>query len=276
MTLHVNRVDRDTILCISLAARPGNHGNKFHNYLYAELGLNFLYKSFSSSDIGATIGGIRSLGIRGASVSMPYKESCMPFLDHLDPSAAAIDSVNTIVNEAGVLTGYNTDFVAVRSMLDAYAVAPDTEFALLGAGGMAKAMVAALVDAGFRRGTVISPRRLERASALAERYGVDADTALRDRTPGLLLNATPIGMEGGPEATELAFSREAIQHAEAVFDVVYLPAETPLVRAAREAGKTVLTGDEVMRRQAEEQFVLYTGVRPTRAQADAAEAFAAA
>lgn len=276
MSIHVNRVDRDTLLCISLAARPGNHGNRFHNYLYAELGLNYLYKSFTSTDIGATIGGIRSLGIRGASVSMPYKESCMPFLDHVDPSAAAIDSVNTIVNDAGVLTGYNTDFIAVRTMLDVHAVSRDTEFAVMGAGGMAKAVVAALVDAGFRRGTVLAPRHPDKASALADRYGVDADTALGDRTPGLLVNATPIGMEGGPEVNELSFTQATIHAADTVFEVIYLPVETPLVKAARAAGKQVLTGDEVMRRQAEEQFVLYTGVRPTPDQVDAAEAFASA
>lgn len=275
MQLHVNRVDRDTVLCISLAARPGNHGNRFHNYLYAALGLNFLYKSFSSSDIGATVGGIRSMGIRGTAVSMPYKESCMPFLDHIDPSAAAIDSVNTIVNDDGVLTGYNTDFIAVRTMLDVYDVPRDAEFALLGAGGMAKAVLAALVDAGFSRGVVLSPRHRERAAGLAARYGVEADTSLGERRPQLLVNATPIGMAGGPESDQLAFSEEAIASAQTIFDVVYMPAETPLVRAARAAGKQVLTGDEVMMRQAEEQFVLYTGVRPTREQVDAAEAFAA-
>ncbi len=272
----MNIVDRDTVMCISLAARPGNHGNKFHNFLYADLGLNYLYKSFSSSDIGATIGGIRSLGIRGASVSMPYKESCMPYLDHIDPSAAAIDSVNTIVNDDGVLTGFNTDFIAVRTMLDVYEIPRDTEFALLGAGGMAKAVLAALHDAGFRSGTVISPRGGERGKALAERYDVRSDTSIGATAPGLLLNATPIGMEGGPEVDQLAFPGSAIEAAHTIFDVVYLPPQTPMVKYALGLGKKVLTGDEVMRRQAEEQFVLYTGVRPTVDQIARAEAYASA
>lgn len=270
-------IDRDTTLCMSLAARPGNHGNRFHNYLYDELGLNYVYKSFTSSDIGATIGGIRSLGIRGVGVSMPYKESCMPFLDRIDPSAAVIDSVNTIVNDEGVLTGYNTDYLAVRAILAEANLEPaTTEFALLGAGGMAKAVLAALVDLGFTSGVVVSPRDPERGRDLAERYHVDADVELGDRTPQLQLNATPVGMEGGPEASDLAFDAESIAAATAVFDVVYLPPDTPMVRLARSLGKATLTGDDVMLRQSLEQFVMYTGVRPSPEQVRAAEDYATA
>ena len=272
----VNVIDRDTKMCISLAARPGNHGNRFHNHLYAQLGLNFVYKSFSSSDIGATVGGIRSLGIRGVGVSMPYKEACMPFLDRIDPSAAAIDSVNTIVNDEGFLTGFNTDYLAVRSILAEARLDPSLSFALLGSGGMAKAVLAAVVDQGFKNGVVISPRDPQSGRALAERYGVDFDVAVGDRKPQLLLNATPVGMEGGPEASQLAFYAETIAAATAVFDVVYLPPDTPMVRLARSLGKTVLTGDQVMARQSLEQFVMYTGVRPTPEQIAEAEAYATA
>lgn len=271
----MNTIDRDTVMCLSLAARPGNHGNRFHNFLYDELGLNFVYKSFTSSDISATIAGIRSLGIRGVGVSMPYKESCMPFLDALDPSAAAIDSVNTIVNDDGVLTGYNTDYLAVRAMLTEHEVPRDADFALLGAGGMAKAVLAALVDSGFTDGVVVSPRDLERGERLAARYRVSAVRELGERRPRLLINATPVGMAGGPEADQLAFGREVVAAADVVLDVVYLPPDTPLVRLARGLGLRVLTGDEVMMRQSREQFAMYTGVVPTAEQIDRAEAYAA-
>lgn len=275
--MHVNLVDRETVLCLSLAARPGNHGNRFHNYLYAELGLNYLYKSCTSSDIGATIGGVRSLGIRGVSVSMPHKESCMPFLDHIEPSAAVIDSVNTIVNDDGVLTGYNTDYLAVRAMLDEHRVDRSLPVALLGSGGMGKAVLAALTDAGFGDVSLVVPpgRNLERGEALAARYGAAVVRSLDGAAPRLLVNASPVGMSGGPEADDLAFPSEVVEQAAVVFDVVYLPADTPLVRLARSSGRPVLTGDEVMARQAAEQFVLYTGVRPTREQIDRAEAYSA-
>lgn len=92
-------INRDTLLCISLAGRPGNFGTRFHNYLYDKLGLNYLYKAFTTKDIEAAVKGVRALGIRGCAVSMPFKESCIPFLDAIDPSAKVIDSVNTIVND---------------------------------------------------------------------------------------------------------------------------------------------------------------------------------
>lgn len=268
----MNVVDKDTVLCISLAARPGNHGNRFHNHLYDQLGLNFLYQSFSSSDIGATIAGVRSLGIRGVSVSMPYKESCIEHLDALDPSAAAIDSVNTIVHDDGVLTGYNTDYLAVRELVRD--VPGDLRFALRGSGGMAKAVLAALVDSGFADGVVIA-RNEAAAAALAGRYGVA--WAPRLTSPAeFLLNATPIGMAGGPESGDLPFAPEHVAGASTALEAVYVPPDTPFVRAATQAGARVISGSQIVMLQALEQFVLYTGVRPTPEQVEAAEAYASA
>ena len=81
---------------MSLAARPGRFGSRFHNALYEMLGLDFVYKAFTTTDLAAAIGGVRALGIRGCAISMPFKEAVIPLLDRLDASAAAIDSVNTI------------------------------------------------------------------------------------------------------------------------------------------------------------------------------------
>ena len=94
MTKNLNK---DTQVCMSLAARPGNFGTRFHNYLYDALDLDYLYKAFTTTDLTAAIGGVRALGIRGCAISMPFKEACIPLLDELDASAKAIDSVNTIV-----------------------------------------------------------------------------------------------------------------------------------------------------------------------------------
>lgn len=97
---------------------------------------------------------------------------------------------------------------------------------------------------------------------------------LGDLCPPMLVNVTPIGMAGGPEAEQLAFGENAIAAAERVFDVVAMPAQTPLIRRAQALGKPVITGLEVIALQALEQFVLYTGVRPTAQQVQAAVAFA--
>lgn len=259
------RISKDTRLCISLAGRPSNIGTRFHNFLYEELGLDFIYKACTTGDLAAAIAGIRGLGIRGCGVSMPYKEACIPYLDELDASARALQSVNTIVNDGGRLRAYNTDYIAVRMLLDRHGVSRDRPFALHGSGGMAKAVAGALHDAGFRSGMILA-RNEATGRELAETYGYEWRGRLGDVRPDLLINVTPIGMAGGPDAEALAFAPEVIDGAQVVFDVVALPPETPLIRYARAHGRPVITGAEVIALQAAEQFALYTGVRPTEDQ----------
>jgi shikimate dehydrogenase len=265
-------ITKDTRLCMSLAARPSNIGTRFHNYLYEELGLDFVYKAFTTTDLGAAIGGIRALGIRGCGVSMPYKEDCIAYVDTMDASASAIGSVNTIVNNDGHLTAYNTDYLAVAALLRARKVSTDRSFAVLGSGGMAKAVVAALRDGGFTAGHVVA-RNQQTGSALAEQYNVDWRPDLGALRPGLLVNATPVGMTGGPAADTSSASSDVVAASDVVFDVVAMPAETPLIRLARAAGRQVITGAEVIAVQAAEQFALYTGVRPSEEQIERASAY---
>jgi len=272
MEPHINK---DTQLCMSLSGRPGNFGTRFHNFLYRELELNFVYKAFTTRDLEGAIGGVRALGIRGCAVSMPFKEDCIPLLDEIDPSAGGIQSVNTIVNTNGHLKGYNTDYIAVSSLLQSHGVSPGLEFALRGSGGMAKAVACALRDAGFVHGSIVARNR-ETGTALASQYGFEWRPELaEEETPGLLINVTPIGMAGGSGAEQVAFPEETVRAAEWVFDVVAMPPETPLIRLTRSLGKPVITGAEVIVLQAVEQFVLYTGLRPDPEQIGAAAAFAA-
>jgi len=160
-------LNKDTTLCISLAGRPSNIGTRFHNYLYEELGLNFVYKAFTTGDIDGAIGGVRALGIRGCSVSMPFKEAVIPLMDELTASAKAIESVNTIVNDDGRLTAYNTDYEAVTALIGRHALDPAAPVLVRGSGGMAKAVVAAFRDAGFADLTVLA-RNAAAGPALAE------------------------------------------------------------------------------------------------------------
>lgn len=266
------QINKDTRLCISLAGRPSNIGTRFHNFLYGELGLDFVYKACTTTDLAAAIAGIRGLGIRGCGVSMPYKEACIPYLDELDASAKALRSVNTIVNDDGHLRGYNTDFIAVGKLLRQHGVVPTLAFALHGSGGMAKAVAGALYNGGFRTGTVLA-RNPSTGQQLASAYGYEWRAELGAARPGLLINVTPIGMAGGPDADKLAFAQEVIDAAEVVFDVVALPTDTPLIRTAQARGKRVITGAEVIALQAAEQFALYTGVRPSDEQLRLASAY---
>src|SRR5574344_158860 len=130
-------INKETVMCMSLAARPGNFGTRFHNFLYEELGLDYLYKAFRTQDIVGAIAGVRALNIRGCAISMPFKEACIPLVDELDPSAQAIDSINTIVNTDGHLKAYNTDYIAIAQLLAAHQVSADLRFSLRGSGGMA-------------------------------------------------------------------------------------------------------------------------------------------
>lgn len=264
-------LSKDTQLCISMSGRPSNIGTRFHNRLYDELGLDFVYKAFSPVDLAQAAAGIRGLPIRGAAVSMPFKEQVIPMLDALDESARAIDSVNTIVNDDGVLTGYNTDYVAVASLLQSHGVPTDLRIAVRGSGGMGKAVVAACRDAGFTHGTVVA-RNVDAGEKLAAQYGWEHSHNVPEGTD-VLVNVTPLGMAGGEGEGLLSFTTDEIDAATWIFDVVASPSDTPLVVAARERGKNVITGTEVIALQAAEQFVLYTGVRPSDEQIRTASEF---
>jgi shikimate dehydrogenase len=262
------RINRNTQLCMSLSARPGNFGTRFQNHLYETLGLDYVYKAFTTTDIEDAVRGIRALGIRGCAVSMPFKEAVIPLIDELDPSAASIGAVNTIVNTDGHLKGYNTDYLAVVQLMQRHGVPTDTRWALAGAGGMAKAVASALVDHGYSSGTIVA-RNVKKRSELADKLGIaHADAAPADTQ--MLVNATPIGMAGGTEADALPFSADSVAAAQIVFDVVAIPPETPLIRAARGLACQVITGDAVLVLQGREQFVLYTGIQPGEAEVDAA------
>jgi shikimate dehydrogenase len=258
-------LSKDTRLCISLAARPSNIGTRFHNYLYDLLGLDFIYKAFTTTDIVAAIGGVRALGIRGCSVSMPFKQDVIALVDTVEASAEAINAVNTIVNDDGRLTASNTDYIAVQRLIGEHGLDCSQSVLIHGSGGMALAVGAAFRDSGFRDGLVVA-RNTETGEAMAERLGYDYVPEVGSRTADVIVNVTPVGMAGGPQERMVAFDASTIAKADTVFDVVALPSETPLITAAREAGVKVITGGEVIALQAAEQFERYTGVRPTAEQ----------
>lgn len=268
-------LNKDMTLCISLSARPSNLGTRFHNYLYEELGLNFIYKAFAPVNLSDAIAGVRGLGIRGCAISMPYKEDVIALVDTLEASASAIHSVNTIVNDGGHLTAYNTDYSAVQRLLAEHSIPKTFSVIVQGSGGMAKAVAAALYDSGCTQATIVARNEVT-GRALAALYGYDWAAEVGTLTANLIVNVTPVGMFGGAEADQVSFSSAVIAAASVVFDVVASPSETPLIAAARTLGTPVITGAEVAACQAEEQFFLYTGIRPTAEQVARAAAFSRA
>lgn len=227
--------------------------------MYRALDLDFIYKAFAPVDIEQAVLGIRGLGIRGAAVSMPFKETVIPLIDSLDETASIISSVNTIVNTDGHLRGYNTDFAAVKSLLFTNGLNPNHSVVVIGSGGMAKAVVAAVSDLGVNDCTVFS-RNADAGKYLANKYGFGY--SLEEVSANFVINATPIGMAGGAEENLKPVSDSVIQNAEVIFDVVAVPSHTPLINKAVELRKKIILGSEVMTLQAVEQFVLYTGITP--------------
>lgn len=261
-------INKDTLLCMSLSGRPGNFGTAFHNSLYEQLNLNFVYKAFSTTNIEDAIKGIRALSIRGCAISMPFKEACIPFLDELTDSVRAIDSVNTVVNTNGHLKAYNTDYIAIRKLITQYQLNPKQSVMIHGSGGMAKAVIAAFCDAGFKHVTILA-RNLNTSRKLAEKYHF-VQTTHPEKPHDILVNATPIGMSGSPESENLSFPADLIAQASVAFDVVAMPVITPFINEAKHQKIITITGREVMILQAVEQFTLYTGKTPTNQQIELA------
>lgn len=227
-----------------------------HSAGYEALGIDFTYMAFGVSDIEGAIAGVRALGIRGCSVSMPFKEAVVPLLDQLDDRARDVGAVNTIVNDEGWLAGTNTDVDGARVSLEHLGVGEASRVVLLGAGGAAKAIIFALRELSVASITAVCRSAARRADmersgvhacAWEERNGLEAD---------VLINATPIGMRPHEESP---IAMDRVKAFGAVMDVVVAPAETVLIAAARHAGVQVARGDLMVLHQAAEQFRLYTG-----------------
>lgn len=256
-------INKDTQLCISLASCPGNLGVTLHNAAYETLGLNFVYKACGISDLAGALTGVRALNIRGCSVSMPFKEMAIPLLDGLHDTARLIGAVNTIVNDSGKLTGYNTDAAGARKALESICAKPSDTVLLLGAGGAARAIVFALREMGFSKLHVSNrdSKKVENLHSLLycemvpweERYTATAD---------LLINATSVGMR--PDINQSPMGIEFLRNVRAVMDVVVSPMESRLIKLARSAGKDVAPGYVMSIEQMIEQFRLYTGEVPPK------------
>lgn len=264
-------LNKDTRVCISLAGRPSDLGTRFHNRLYDELGLDFLYKAFTTDDLAGAIRGVRALGIRGCSVSMPFKAAVLGLVDRVEPSAAGIGAANTVVNDDGVLTASNTDVEAVRTLLTEADPDRSLPVVIRGSGSMASAVSAAVASVGFRD-VVLQARNRAAGEAIAARDG-HRSAPSAPASARVLVNVTPLGMTG-PDEDALAFEEDLVRSASLVVDVVASPAETPLLRAAAAAGVPVIAGTDVHALQAALQFERYTGVRLTREQVDRARDFA--
>ena len=265
------KIDASTVIC-TVIGNPVEHSLSpaIHNAAFAACGLNWAYVAFRVEELQEAIEGIRALGIRGVSVTIPHKVAVMSLLDIVDEAARTIGSINTIVNTAGHLAGYNSDGEgALQALQDAGFDSTGKRVVLLGSGGAARAIAIALVlKAPPKKLTILGAVEEEvlRLSSDSARRGAVAvagelltDTSLSSSLHDceILIHATPIGMH--PKSDQSLVPIQLLHKNLAVFDIVYNPLKTRLLIDAENAGCTVIPGIEMFLNQAAVQFKLWTG-----------------
>lgn len=261
---------------IGLIGWPVSHSFSpaMHNAALAALGLNWIYVPLPvhPANIAGALRGLPALGFRGVNVTVPHKQAVMPFLHEISPAARAIGAVNTILidQENGRLSGSNTDWRGFLADLAALEVELDGRDCLvLGAGGSARGIVYGLNQAQGR--VVIMARRVEQARQLAADMGEESVQTIRpleqlgevaaELNAPLIINTTPLGMspnfEGSPWPDEVPIPAGSF-----VYDLVYNPIETRLMRQAAAAGCRTSNGLGMLLRQGAASLSLWTGLEP--------------
>jgi len=221
-----------------------------------------------SAGLRALLDGVRRLGFAGVNITFPYKEAVVGLLDALAPTAAAMQAVNTVVVRDGRLTGHNTDTTGfARAAHDLVEASQSGPVAVIGAGGVGKAIAFALAALGVRD-IRIHDSDAAKSRALAAAVPSGAATAVAGLAAALdgvagLVNATPVGMlpnRGTPVPDALLHSGLWVA------DAVYSPLWTPLLTAAKARGAQVMTGRELAIYQAADAFELFTGLKPSAAE----------
>ena len=231
-----------------------------HNAAFKAAGVNALYGAFESSDLKGSIGGMRALGIRGMSVTIPFKTSVISYLDELDPLAEQIGAVNTIVNVKGRLKGYNTDGLGAMKALEAKIDLAGKRCVLVGAGGAARGIGFMAREKGME--LVVANRSMDRGLALADFLECPFILLerIREMRTNILIQTTPVGMF--PHENVSPVPKEMLQKDMVVMDAIYNPLETRLLKSARAKGCTTISGLEMFIHQGAEQFRLWTGLDP--------------
>lgn len=247
-----------------------------HNAAAAALGLDWVYVPLPvrPERLASALGGLAALGFRGVNLTVPHKEAALPYLDATYPVVEIIGAVNTIAIGDGQLTGFNTDWSGFLSDLESYDVGLNgRDCIVLGGGGAARAVVYALLQAGAR--VTVLARRDEQSRELVATLGQALPGAsLQAGTLGdvvaaagmvarpVIVNTTPLGMVGEYAARSPWPDGAALPGDAFVYDLVYNPPLTPLLRQAQTAGCRLANGLGMLVNQAAEAFELWTNRKP--------------
>jgi len=245
-----------------------------HNAAFDRMGMDYLYVPFKvgKEDLGKAIEGMKALNMRGLNVTIPHKVAVIPFLDKLDPLAEKIGAVNTIVNEDGVLTGYNTDATGfLQALLERGTEPEGKNIVILGAGGASRAISFVLAERDAH--LVILNRQLELdwaeelAHRLSQTFNQEVEALKLDEEnlamtldrADILVNATSVGMS--PNISETPVPARLLKPGLVVFDIVYNPIKTRLLREAEAAGAKTINGVDMLVWQGASSVEMWTGLR---------------
>ena len=228
-----------------------------HNHAFSAIGYNGLYIPLEADDIEPAISGLKSLNFKGASITIPHKESVIDLLDELDDAAESIKAVNTVVNSGGRLVGHNTDWSgALRALSDKIEI-DGKDVAIIGAGGAARAIAFGIKAGGGR--AIILNRSKQKGEQLAQQLdaGFIPLSEVEKLDCDILINTTPIGMT--PDVDDMCLPKTVLENNMVVMDIVYTPLKTKLLREAERIGCACIDGLSMFVYQGAEQFALWTG-----------------
>ncbi len=231
-----------------------------HNRAFQRMGMNAAYLAFEVKNLQNAIRGIKGLGIRGVSITLPFKIEIIPFLDEVEKMAGKIKAVNTILNQEGRLIGYNTDWLGAMESLEEKMNLKGKKVLLIGAGGSARAICLGLIERGCQ--VTIFNRSQKKAEALARELGCGHLPLLSmdGLEAEVIINATSVGMF--PRESESLLPKEFLTRGMTVMDIVYQPLRTKFLREAEELGCVTIDGLEMLSRQGAAQLEIWTGKKP--------------
>lgn len=234
-----------------------------HNACFKSHGINAVYLAFEISGIEDAVRAIRQFNVKGVSVTLPFKSAIIPFLDEIDPDAQKIGAVNTVVNQNGLLTGYNTDFeAAVAPLRKMMALCGKTVY-IIGAGGAAQAVAHGLSKEGAR--IRIVNRDAAKAQKLAsqvnaEWYALKDIEHIDNQKIDVIINTTSVGMH--PKVDAMPVPDSFLTPTMLAMDIIYTPLETKLLSTAKNMGCRTIDGLSMFIHQGAAQFKLWTGISP--------------
>ena len=245
-----------------------------HNAAFEKMGIDYFYVPFrvKREHLAKAIRDMRALNIRGLNVTIPHKVAIIPFLDKLDPLAEKIGAVNTVVNDDGILTGYNTDATGFLQALLERGIEPKGKnIVILGAGGASRAISFILAERGSNLVILNRLMELNWAEELANKLSQiftkevevlelnEENLAEVLEKADILVNATSVGMTPNIDETLVPFN--LLKPGLVVFDVVYHPIKTRLLREAEQAGAETISGIDMLVWQGALAFEKWTGLK---------------